>query len=131
MSFIVDMKGGYWGSGSVMLDKTMFGRVKGVRIVPKLFSKHKQEFIPVDKIASVSLVSEDNKGSGVAAAGGAVAGALLLGPLGLLGGLIAGAAVGGHKKAGAILTHVDGRQAVLFSDTQDILELIGCAGQNE
>lgn len=123
MSVFIEIKGGAWGKGHAIIDRTFFGNnIKSLLI--------KGETIPADQIVSVQLVTEDNKGAGIASAGGAVAGAILAGPVGLLAGLTAGALAGGHKKAGAVLTLTDGRQAVLFSDTNDILELIGVAAQN-
>jgi len=122
MSLFLEMKCGAWGKGKVIVDKTVFtGKVKGVTTVLSGFFTKADE-CSVDRIASVQLVNEDNKGVGIVA-GDAVAGGLLLGRL------AAGAMAGGHKKSGAILTHPDGRQAVLFRDADNILEIIG-VGQN-
>ena len=87
-------------------------------------STFKDEKVPLDMIASVDLLTEENKSSILGKVGWGAAGALILGPLGLLAGVLGG---GNRADKVVVVSLKDGRKVILQGSLKETTQLLAIA----
>lgn len=116
---------GDWKPGAmVIVQKSFTGKWKAL-VMP---AGWKSDKIPVGDIVSFSVVTEENKASIMGKVGWGAVGALALGPLGLLAGVLGG----GNKRDRVMAIEVrDGRKALLKGNSQDVELLMAATYGNK
>jgi uncharacterized membrane protein len=118
---ITVLAGDWHKDGGVVIRRSLFGKPKALWMPTSTF---RHESIPVTQVGSVELVTEDNKASVLGKAAWGAAGGLLLGPLGL----VVGALAGGNKRVRlASIVFKDGRKALVQCKPDELKVLLSIA----
>lgn len=120
---LMKILGGDWPAGhNAALKRAHFTlRIEGVQLWRSALSS---DVMPLDQIESVDLVTQENKTSVLGKAGWGAVGAIALGPLGLLAGVL-----GGGNKSMMIMAvkFKNGRKVLLQGKSKDMQPLLGAA----
>lgn len=101
-------------------DFTTGGKLELLQPKPKLFGKNETVKLS-EEIASVEIVTEENKTSFVGKAGLGLVGAVALGPLGAIAGILAG---GNSKEVCFMCTLKDGKKFMAIADNKTYQKFI-------
>jgi len=118
--------GGDWPQGRHAAVRGSFsGAVTGLWLQKTTFSG---EEIGIAEVASADIVTQANEASIAGKLGWGGAGGLLLGPVGLLAGLLAG---GNRNMSLMAVTFADGRKVLLAGKSKELQPLLGaCFGRS-
>lgn len=112
--------GGDWPAGHPAVIKKGFGfKIEGLLLFRGAFSK---DLIPLDRIESAELVTQENQTSVIGKMGWGAVGAVALGPLGLLAGVLGG---GNRSMMVMAIKFKDGRKVLLQGKSKDMQVLLG------
>ena len=120
MLFVAKVIGGDWPAGNgAQIRTSLWGKPKTITLHKGFFRKDR---LSVADITAVESVAKENETSTAGKIGWGTAGALALGPVGLLAGAIMG---GNHNKTTLLIRFKDGRAALLQGDSKMMMPLYG------
>ena len=118
--FLAKVIGGDWPKAKVAeIRTTLSGKPKSITLRKGFLRKDR---LPVKEVATVEIVTQQNETSAGGKVAWGTAGALALGPVGLL----AGAMIGGNHNLTTLLVRFkDGRAALLQGESKVMMPLYG------
>ena len=114
--------GGDWpAERPAVLKKSFMGKPQSLLLFRSVFS---HDTIPISEITSADIVTNENVASVAGKLGWGAAGALALGPVGLLAGLFAG---GNRNTIVVAVAFKDDRRVLLQGAPKDLMAIVGAA----
>lgn len=105
---------GDWNeNATVVVNRSFGGKAIEIAIQKSGFSFEK---LPIDQVETVEILTENNKSSILGKAGWGTVGAIALGPIGLLAGVLGG---GNRKERIMVVKFKDGRSAMIKGNAKD------------